>query len=223
MSDMHPYNFPPTHLLGLAKQATNVARLGEVDSLFRAAEAKVLGGGGFDAEIELFWTAGILRTMYMTKKEFRHARAVDETALETLTDPVLRTVQRTALANRACDAGNLADAEAWLAPVPRESEVLVVHTSVRLTEARIALMRGDYARCSSGLGREAEQVPIRTDRDATACQRVAGWRCVRTFKRRARSCASWASWSAAACVVRSVPAGRVHGVLSRHPGGRSSS
>jgi hypothetical protein len=129
MSDMHPYNFPPTHLLGLAKQATNVARLAEVDSLFRAAEAKVLGGGGFDAEIELFWTTGILRTMYMTKTEFRHARAVDESALETLTDPVLRTVQRTALANRACDAGNLADAEAWLAPVPRESEVLVVHTS----------------------------------------------------------------------------------------------
>jgi len=94
---------------------------------------------------------------------------VDESALETLTDPVLRTVQRTALANRACDAGNLADAEAWLAPVPRESEVLTVHTHVRLTEARIALMRGDYQRVLARLGREVEQVPIRTDRDAMAC------------------------------------------------------
>lgn len=169
MGSTHPYDFPPTHLLGLARQATNVARLAEVDSLFRAAEAKVLQGGGFDAEVALFWTAGILRTMYMTKKEFRHARAVDETTLETLTDPVLRSVQRTALANRACDAGNLADAEAWLAPVPRESDVLAVHTHVRLTEARIALMRGDHTRVLERLGREAEQVPLRTDRDAMAC------------------------------------------------------
>ncbi len=169
MNDTHPYNFPPGHLLGLARQATNVARLAEVDGLFRAAEAKVLQGGGFDAEVELFWTASVLRTMYVVKKELRHARAVDESTLEALTDPVLRTVQRTSLANRACDAGNLDDAEAWLAPVPRESEVLTVHTHVRLSEARIALMRGDYPLALARLGREAEQVPIRTDRDAMAC------------------------------------------------------
>ncbi len=169
MNDPNPYNFPPTALLELSRKATDVSRIAEVERMFRVAESKVLGGGGFEAEAELFWTSAILRTMYLTKREHRHARAVDETALETLTDPVMRTVQRTALANRACDAWDLEDAEVWLAPCPRESDVLAVHTHVRLTEARIALMRGDYARVLERIGRDTETVPIRIDRDAMAC------------------------------------------------------
>lgn len=169
MTALHPYDYPPAPVRRLARSATDLSRLPEAEALFRQAESKVLAGGGFDAEVELFWITGVLRTLYLTKHEYVHARAVDETALETLTDPVMRTVQRTALANRACDAMDLEDAETWLAPCPRESEVLAVHTHVRLTEARIALLRGAYDVALERLGRAADDVPLRIDRDAMAC------------------------------------------------------
>lgn len=169
MFGMHAYDFPPAPLRSLARDATNVARIPEVERLFREAEARVLAGSGPDDEIALSWITGVLRTMYIVKGEHRLARAVDETALETLTDPVLRTVQRASLANRACDAWDLDAAEAWIAPCPRESDVLTVHTHVRLAEARIALMRGRYDVVLERLGAKAEDVPLRIDRDAMAC------------------------------------------------------
>lgn len=131
----HPYDFPPAGLRNLARNSTDLSRLTEADALFRDAETRVLAGGGFEAEVDLFWSASILRTMYLRQKDYRRARAVDETALDTLTDPVLRTVQRVSLANRACDVGDLESADAWLAPCPRESNVLAVHTSARAAAA----------------------------------------------------------------------------------------
>ncbi|MCA9579212.1 MAG: hypothetical protein KC668_27475 [Myxococcales bacterium] len=169
MVSTHVYNFPPASLRDLARHSTDVSRLAEAEGLYRTAEKRVIDGGGFEAEAELFWIAGILRTMYLRQKEARRARAVDEMTLETLRDPVLRTVQRASLANRACEAGDLESADAWLAPCPRDSDVLAVHTSVRVTEARIAFRRGDYATTLACLGAEADAVPLRIDRDAMAC------------------------------------------------------
>ena len=165
----HVYDFPPQALRSLARNSTDLSRLAEADAAFRDAETRVLAGAGFEAEVDLFWSASILRTMYLRQKDNRRARAVDETALDSLKDPVLRTVQRVSLANRACDVGDLESADAWLAPCPRDSDVLAVHTSVRVTEARIAYLRGDYTQTLERLGAEADAVPIRLDRDAMAC------------------------------------------------------
>ncbi len=74
-----------------------------------------------------------------------------------------------ALAGRACDAGDVAAAEAWLAPVDPRPTVLGVHTDLALARAKIALLKRDWSGVLAPLGRAADQIPIATADDTLAC------------------------------------------------------
>jgi hypothetical protein len=166
ISSTDPYALPPSGLRALMYRTSDPAALSEIQQRWRAARAAVSRGEA-GAEAELYWASVMLRTQHA--HDLLTARAVTETALEAIHDPVFRTLLRISLAARACDAGDVRAAEAWLAPVDPRPTVLGVHTDLALARAKIALLRQDWSGVFAHLGPAADQIPIALADDALAC------------------------------------------------------
>lgn len=93
-------------------------------------------------------------------------RALYETTLDAA--PLQRHQQtlRGFLARQAARSGNLAQAEAWLAPCDPRSDDLDMDTDWRFSRATLALVRHDWDGVLEVLGRTPDEVPIADANDA---------------------------------------------------------
>lgn len=161
--------FPPPGLRGAMLNSHRTSDLEAARARWIEAVREMDARPSEEAETRLFWLTMMLRTKHILAGDFSRARAGDETAAERMRDPIFRSLLRISLAARSLDGGDLASAEAWLAPLEPESEVLAVHSAYTLARARIALVRGQWERVLTLLGRRAAEVPIELGSDATAC------------------------------------------------------
>jgi DNA-directed RNA polymerase subunit RPC12/RpoP len=163
------YSFPPAGLRNLAFRVTNPTLRPEVEKRWREALDEALQRPSDTTDARLYWCTVLVRSTAIQAKEFARARAVVEMAADVVRDPVFRTLLRISLGARACDAGDVVAAEAWLAAIDPKPGLLAVHTDLALVRARIALLKKTPRAVFDYLGQSPADVPIAPTDDALAC------------------------------------------------------
>jgi len=142
---------------------TGVRADNHADAFARWQQARLLVAEEGDpaAAARLAWLSRILRSYYsyIDHDELR-GRAIVETSLDLLPDPVVRQVLRCALARSAASRGDLDCAEGWLAACDPDSPSLDADTQYRLARAYLATRQERYREVLHLLGRRLEDVPL---------------------------------------------------------------
>jgi len=111
------------------------------------------------AERLLFLTM-LLAQRFFGQGDQKRERALFESALNALSLPRHRQLMRGYLTRAAARQGDLAAAEAWLAPCDRQSDDLQMDSAYRYSRAYIDLLKGDWNAVGQGLGWNESDVPI---------------------------------------------------------------
>lgn len=117
---------------------------------------RVAAGTAFAESERLFH----LTLLLSPKLEDRHARALQESAVEVLPDKRHRQVLRCMLAEHAVRAGDLEAAEQWLESCNPRPTDLRMDTAYRVAASYLATARGDHAKVLAQLGYRIGDVPI---------------------------------------------------------------
>lgn len=116
----------------------------------------------------LCWLALAVAGAYQAQNKPLEARAVLETALETLADEGHRHLVRCRLAVAAVHEGDLASAEGWLDECDPAPEVLELDSAYRDARARLASQRDDGAGILAAVGAQAGDIPFAKGTEAHA-------------------------------------------------------
>lgn len=124
---------------------------------------------------KLCWLSLALADGYRRAKEPLKARAVLETALETLADDGHRQLVRCRLAVGAIEEGDLDSAAGWLAECDPYPEVLELDSAYREAQARLHTARGDGPALLNVVGPRVTDIPIAPEHQrSVALLRVHG-------------------------------------------------
>ncbi len=138
-------------------------------------KALIANPGDLAAADRLVWLTMVMRNTLMEKDDAR-VRALLEGALEVSMLPRHRQSLRGHLSRSAVREGDLASAEAWLAPCDPYNEDLLADSSYRVSRAFLATAKNQPADVINALGGTFEDVPIHDSMDAVATVlRANGW------------------------------------------------
>lgn len=162
--DQQPAALPPALAAWLVDGHLPVERLGEAERAWREARAEMAITPSFHVCERLYH----LTVMLTPHLDERRRRASLETAIELLPDAGHRHVLRCSLAREAAKVGDVAAAEAWLAPVNPRPTDLEQDTAYRLAAATLATARDEPAKVAELLGFRRDDVPLE-NRSEVAC------------------------------------------------------
>jgi len=162
--DQQPPALPPQLAAWLVDGHLPTERVGEAERAWREARAEIAITPSFPVCERLYH----LTVMLAPHLDERRRRATLETAIETLPDAGHRHVLRCSLAREAAKVGDLAAAEAWLAPVNPRPTDLEQDTAYRLAAATLACARHEPAKVAELLGFRRDDVPLE-NRSEVAC------------------------------------------------------
>ncbi|MCA9669771.1 MAG: hypothetical protein KC503_29455 [Myxococcales bacterium] len=113
-----------------------------------------------DIERRVYRLALIMGDWYRLDNEHARARAVLETALDTLTDPTQRDVVRNQLARAALAAGDVEGYAGWIGDVNAQPVHLVADSEYRCSVAKHAASESRWYDVLAVLGRTSLEIPI---------------------------------------------------------------
>lgn len=122
---------------------------------------RVVGGAAFAESERLFH----LTLLLSPALDDRHARALQESAVEILPDRRHRQVLRCMLARHAVRAGDPEAAEQWLEPCNPRATDLRMDTAYRVAASYLATARGDHAGVLGLLAHRVGDVPLARGND----------------------------------------------------------
>lgn len=127
---------------------------------FRAAvEACEAGGGSLPQQRAVYWVARKLKNIWAQRNQPMRARAVIETAHETVRDPGYLHLLRTSMADFARVEGDFELAQVWLDRCDPEPWMLDLDTSYRTTKALICAYQDDWQGALDQVGERRGLVP----------------------------------------------------------------
>jgi hypothetical protein len=135
-------------------------RLAEAVTVWQNARRESQATGQPDAGQTVYFLAIALSSAYGEQKDTSRQRAVLESSLEALRLPRHRQALRCVLSRLACRSGDVAAAEAWLAPCDPASDDIEMDTPYRFSRAVLATAKSDWPGVLAALGRGPIDVPI---------------------------------------------------------------
>jgi DNA-directed RNA polymerase subunit RPC12/RpoP len=137
----------------------------EVLAVWQSTRRELESTDNFDAAERLMFLSLALANKYGAQQDLLRQRAMHESVLDAVSLPRHRQVVRCALARCAAKLGDLAGAEAWLAPCDAASDDLECDSEYRCSRALVDTFAGNYQRVIQVLGQTPEDVPIQDAMD----------------------------------------------------------
>jgi hypothetical protein len=151
--------FPPHFMAELRREAGKRRTFEQMEDWFAEKRAALVPG---DRTSEA-WAVGVallLNARYAARRDRRGSRALMESLLDVVRGPEIRDIVRLSIARDAARAGEIDNAEAWLAQCDPSSGVLDLDSERRITRAVIAEKKGDFQEMLRVLGARGGEVPF---------------------------------------------------------------
>ncbi|MBD3279072.1 MAG: hypothetical protein GF388_12295 [Candidatus Aegiribacteria sp.] len=143
-------------------------KVNEALALWRSTCSELASSNDYAMAELLLYLTYYLANHFSGDEDDLRERAMYESALEVFTLPRHRQIMRGCLARQAALAGDVDDAEKWLAPCNPRSEDLESDTAYRVSKAEILTVRQDYSGVLDILGEDLDTVPIHSVLDGKA-------------------------------------------------------
>jgi DNA-directed RNA polymerase subunit RPC12/RpoP len=140
-------------------------KISEVLAVWQSTRRELESSDNFDAAERLLFLSLALANKFGVQQDLLRQRAMFESALDAMSLPRHRQIVRCSLARCAAKMGDLAGAEAWLAPCDPTSDDLECDSEYRCSRALIDTFSGNYQRVLQVLGNTAQEVPIQDAMD----------------------------------------------------------
>lgn len=144
-------------------------RLPEATAAWLGARKEVRASpSNLEAAERFMFLTMMLSNHLFDAQDFLRQRAMYESALEVVQLPRHKQMLRGFLSRSAARLGDMAAAEAWLAPCDPRPLDLESDSAYRMSRAYLETMRGNFAGVLGWLGRVRDEVPIQDTFDAAA-------------------------------------------------------
>jgi DNA-directed RNA polymerase subunit RPC12/RpoP len=149
--------FPPGFMVAFRREARKHQTFEQAAAWFAEKRAAMKPGD----RISEAWAVGAalrLNAWYAARRDHRGSRALMESLLDDLRGPEIRDLVRLSIARDAARAGEIENAEAWLALCDSGSDVLDLDSERRITLAVIAEKKKDFPGMLRVLGARGGEV-----------------------------------------------------------------
>ncbi len=158
--DGRPLPSPPSLQALLEGGALPPWKVSEAVAVWQSSRREAATTHSHDAAERVFFLTLLLANLWTEQSDFGRVRGVFESALDVLPLPRQKQMMRGALCRLAVRAGNLAEAEQWLAACDPRSDDLQSDSAWRLARAMVDTARGDFAAVLGVLGGRFVDVPV---------------------------------------------------------------
>jgi hypothetical protein len=149
--------FPPGFMAEFRREAGKHKTFEQTAAWFAEKRAALKPGD----RISEAWAVGAalrLNAWYAARRDHRGSRALMESLLDVLRGPEIRDLMRLSIARDAARAGEIENAEAWIAQCDSGSDVLDLDSERRITRAVIAEKKKDYPEMLRVLGARGGEI-----------------------------------------------------------------